>query len=273
MIQLTQNSLLLQGTDGLPMLEDALDLAKRVLQVEHLDTHPDYLFIERKKSAGVEDALPVVEKGNLVPSLADHCVCIIDGIDSFNEVAQNKLLKTFEESNMQILAISYSDRVLSTIKSRLVPMSYTPLSVEEFMKQMGEGSEVLYLLTGGSIGLVKEYEDLVEMFQELYCCVKENRLEGLMPALHMVNEKDKLSIYKTAYMPLVVEFLENLFCQVLTSVVTEQDTNLFPYNGTYERDRAMELYAIASENKKVCKKPWYGKDNFFVFIMELIGGR
>ena len=276
MIKTTEKSLLLKGVDGLQMLDDAFDLAKRVLNVEHLDVHPDYLFIERQKRIGVDDVLPIVNKASLMPSLADHCVCIIDGIDAFTEAAQNKMLKILEESSMQVIAISYSDRVLETIKSRLIPVSYMPMPYEEFKGYVdGEDVETLYMMTRGAIGLVEQCKEVVDMFTNVKECVLKHELKGLMPALHIVNEKDKLSIYKSGYMPMMVEFIEYVFSELFIASVTGKDTSLIRYSSKYSIEVIKEICSITSEHKENCRKQWYTKDNFFYLIasITMIGGK
>lgn len=276
MIKTTDKSLLLQGIEGLSMLDDAFDLAKRVLNVEHLEVHPDYLFIERKKSMGVDDVLPIIDKGSLMPSLAKHCVCIIDGIDSFTEAAQNKVLKVLEESPMQVIAISYSDRVLDTIKSRLIPVSYVPMPYDRFKEEVdGEDVKTLYMMTRGAKGLVEQCTEIIDMFSSVKGCIERHELDGLMPALHIVNEKDKLSIYKTGYMPMMVEFLEYVFSELFIARAMGEDTSLMKCNNTYSIDVLRNICSIISEHKSNCRKQWYDKNNFFYLIasITMIGGK
>ena len=106
------------------LLDYALNKAAEILNTtkDLLSTNPDYLFVdydEGKSSIGVETANIIVGKSLLMPSFGDHQVCVINHMDSMTEAAQNKLLKTLEESSMVVLGVCYEDGILPTVKSRM----------------------------------------------------------------------------------------------------------------------------------------------------------
>lgn len=114
--------LLLYGEGNL--LDNALERATSILGTERdlLSSNPDYLFVdydEGKSSIGVDTATMIVNKAALKPTFGEHQVCVINHMDSMTEAAQNKLLKTLEESSMIVIGVCYDGNVLPTVKSRM----------------------------------------------------------------------------------------------------------------------------------------------------------
>lgn len=86
-----------------------------------LDKNPDLLTVD-KVSLQVADIEKIVESVQLKPMIYDYKVVFITNADTINDTAQNKLLKTLEEPNPQVifvLACSNIDKLLPTIRSRL----------------------------------------------------------------------------------------------------------------------------------------------------------
>lgn len=115
-------SILFYGEGNL--LEHALNKAAQMLNTdrESLSTNPDYLYVdydEGKTSIGVETANEIVNKSALVASFNEYQVCVVNHMDSMTEAAQNKLLKTLEESALIILGVCYENTLLPTVKSRM----------------------------------------------------------------------------------------------------------------------------------------------------------
>ena len=105
-VDMPRSSLILDGREGLPLLEDALTVASRILDtsLERLQYHPDYLYIESEKTLGVEESTEIIAKAKLVPSLSNHTVVVINHFETMTPQAQNKLLKLIED-NAQILVL------------------------------------------------------------------------------------------------------------------------------------------------------------------------
>lgn len=106
------------------LLEHALDKAASLLNTtrDKLSANPDYLFVdydEGKSSIGVESAARIVEKSSLLASFNDFQVCVVNHMESMTQAAQNKILKTLEESAMIVIGVCYEDGILPTVKSRM----------------------------------------------------------------------------------------------------------------------------------------------------------
>lgn len=103
-------------------------------------THPDFKAVvpqgEKLKSIKIEMIREVIGQAQLAPALSRRRVVIIDGADFMNEAAANSLLKTLEEPAGETVFILIAQRqaaILPTILSRVMPVSFSPLSEEELL--------------------------------------------------------------------------------------------------------------------------------------------
>lgn len=86
-----------------------------------LNKNPDLLIID-KPNLQVADIQGLIDNIQLKPMVYKYKVIFITNAEGINEIAQNKLLKTLEEPNPQVvfvLASTTSEKLLPTIKSRL----------------------------------------------------------------------------------------------------------------------------------------------------------
>jgi len=93
-------------------------------QMFNVSTHPDMVIID-KPSIKVEDALTLVNKATTKPIISRKKVFVILNAENMNEIAQNKLLKSLEEPNLDnifILTATKTDKILPTILSRVSKM-------------------------------------------------------------------------------------------------------------------------------------------------------
>lgn len=194
--------LLLNGRAGMPMLADALELSKALLNTDNLDVHPDFLLISSdKKSIGVESAQEVAAMASRRPVVSGVNVCVIDGMDKLTVQAQNKLLLTLENSpNLRIIGISYKGGLLDTVLSRMKMVSYHPLLLEEFVKKFtmdGYSSEeaVLFFYASDGVEAMKSlFENNKDMFREVRNNILSDKRYFLLKTLHLLQEKDKEAV-------------------------------------------------------------------------------
>lgn len=88
--------------------------------------------IERAYS--VKDVRNIVEEYEGVIRVNSEFL-VIEGIGTLSSIGQNSLLKFVEESSLPIILLSYSDKVLRTIRSRMkfVVKSWTPVKSLDFV--------------------------------------------------------------------------------------------------------------------------------------------
>ena len=97
------------------------------------NTHPDILQYPKDKLFTVNDAKDIVIEATKKPMIANCKIIIINNIDNSSEEAQNKLLKILEEPPKNVfffVSTTSFDKVLPTIKSRLIKIEIRPFSKE-----------------------------------------------------------------------------------------------------------------------------------------------
>lgn len=163
------------GTEGIGKLDFAKHIAMELIcgkdeakrKFFEAGSHGDFLFIEAQDDKiKVEDIGEVFTFLSTQPLISKHKVVLIDGAEKLNAIAQNKLLKIIEEPPSYALFILISTRydlLLDTLKSRLIRLSFNPLSKEEIKQYCDmeniEFSEDAAQVSGGSI---KKYLSLIE---------------------------------------------------------------------------------------------------------------
>lgn len=107
-------------------------------------SHPDVSVIQQA-TIKVEDALNIINKLNTKPISANNKVFVVLNIESMNETAQNKLLKSLEEpnpSNIFIFTCSQTDKILPTVLSRLNKIYVPKLTQEDKLLILNEMPEL-----------------------------------------------------------------------------------------------------------------------------------
>ena len=99
----------------------------------------------------------------LKPTISKRKCFIIDDADLMNDSAQNALLKILEEPPTYatiILITSSKERLLGTIKSRVVAIEFSNLKENEIQKILGEDySKEIIQYAAGSVGRAMELAD------------------------------------------------------------------------------------------------------------------
>ena len=141
------------------------------------DSHPDIIVVTNKLYDPSKESLKLsvntirAMKADVYikPYLSERKVYIIPNADSMEAVAQNSLLKVFEEPPEYctiILLVSNSNSLLSTILSRAALIRFQPLETQEveafLIKEKGideASAKTLAVMSDGSIGVALELLD------------------------------------------------------------------------------------------------------------------
>ncbi len=95
--------------------------------------HPDVKFYGESKAVDSETASKIVDESNYSPFESDKKVFVLLSVQSMNESAQNKILKTIEEPPRDtyfILAGTSANKLLPTIMSRVKQIELDEISSE-----------------------------------------------------------------------------------------------------------------------------------------------
>lgn len=270
-------SILLVGNKGLFQEEDARSLAVKILGTtpQKLPSHPDFLHVscEKEKSMGVEVAEMIIRKAAYMPAISEKIVVLISEIDRMPEQAQNKLLKTIEESrHVVVIATAYNNTVLSTIKSRCRVIEYHPLTEQEFsdfcLQHIIPDAATLFYVTNGCPGLIEENADVLLIFKAVSDAITHYNFLNLLSILHLVEENDSGAFY-SKYPSHIRNLLAMMYAQVTEILFRELDNNAVA-RGPVNADKIKKVLSILEDNLAICTTNIYTKNNFFLCIAGII---
>ena len=106
------------------------------------DTHPDLLTPTetKKKSIGADEVRGILSALQSHALESARRVVLLDDADRLTAAAQNSLLKNLEEHPPQthfILTTAYENRVLSTIRSRVITVRIAPMPENSLIRWLG----------------------------------------------------------------------------------------------------------------------------------------
>ncbi len=170
----TRMGILFMGRPGQDLLTRAREVAAQNLSISpsELERSSDFFFVgldESEKTIGVEKADEIIRMSSL-SAIGTGCkVFLIDSMDKMTVAAQNRLLKTLEESSSLIIGTCYEDNLLPTVKSRM---------------QLIRVSE--------KVALPEDVSVLLDRIREV---LAEGCPEKLFVILNLVKEKDSRSFF------------------------------------------------------------------------------
>ena len=130
---------------------------------------PDVTYVTRTKTViGVDDIREQVNQPmSIKPYAGKYRIFLIDEAEKMNEAAQNALLKTLEEPpayGVIVLLCSRAERLLETIRSRVVHLPFLPVGDEEIVAFLMEKYQIpdyrarlAAALAGGSPGMAAAF--------------------------------------------------------------------------------------------------------------------
>lgn len=247
--------------------------------------NPDFLRIgipEDKKVIGVEIVEEVVRKASLLPLVSERNVVLIDDMDKMTEAAQNKLLKTLEDNQHNLLVIGISsggDGILDTIESRMQKVAFHNLNAMDFKgfckeNNIEEYFEVLYAATGGVPGraLLIDTETLA-LFKKISGCIFSEP-KTIFKELRMVKEKGKSNFFTTSkFVKELLCFMEVVYLQMLKCNLKISVANsLLPTKRrSYTNDQLINSIRVINKNLTMMRKNIsYNMNDFFMLVMEIV---
>jgi DNA polymerase-3 subunit delta' len=158
---------LFSGPEGVGKKTLAEEFAKKLLQAQKLENHPDFQLLDMGTSEiTVEGALSFIAKLAFKPFMAGKKVAIINNAENLNTQSSNALLKTLEEpaENSIIILIASAAKLLPTIISRCQVLyfnSFPAASLKEFAKtkNLGYSKDLADLSFGRLSRLLKLADD------------------------------------------------------------------------------------------------------------------
>ncbi len=169
-------------------------------------THPDYYYIEPEGSIKDGQIEKIQKAMSKKPYESRNMVFVIDEAETMTKRAQNRLLKTLEEPNKNIIIILITEnlnRILPTVVSRCMTLKFTPLKDEKtsfylINKYSADhtDAEILAAFSQGRIGMADEMyllgdfrkrrEESIEIAQKMI-----NPDGEIFDLIHILNDKKK----------------------------------------------------------------------------------
>ena len=235
---------LFSGKKGVGKCLLAKEFAKKILNVEKLESSPDYKYIckrEDKKDIVIEQIRKeLVDDVFQVPVSGDKKVYIIDDAESLNVASQNALLKTLEEPPKYVVIILISSNTsafLTTVISRVKTINFNGVDNEILKFHLKSKFDILLTenvvkFVSGSIGqaidIVKN--NLFEKFnqvEKVYNCIKnKDVINALLESSNVKFNENQLFDY--------FEYLLYINMHYSCIKYVERAKSRLKYNGNYD---------------------------------------
>lgn len=178
---------LFQGSEGVGKKTLAVEFAKKILQAENLQNHPDFQLLDAEGEITMEPALDFISRLSLKPFIGEKKVAIINNAHNLNIQSSNSLLKSLEEASPSsvIILVAESRKLLPTIVSRCQVFNFNILNIDDLKSFAGEqkleiSEEKINLSFGQSSRLKRLVEDK-NFYQSQQIAIGEYRELKKMP--------------------------------------------------------------------------------------------
>lgn len=200
------HSYLFVGIEGIGKALFARELSRKILCFQQEETencasciafqsgnHPDFYEIKpENKTIKIEQIRNIQQEISQKPVTSNRKVYVIIDSDAMTKEAQNCLLKTLEEPPEYatiILITSNEAKLLNTIKSRCMKVSFEPISIEQIKQYAMEKlhidiPEQLIEASQGSIGRAIELEKQKETYAQIDELLKKIETQDLITIFH-----------------------------------------------------------------------------------------
>ncbi len=253
------HSYLFMGQDGIGKVMFAREFAKLVLCLSENNgcdicsscikfnsgNNPDYIELEPEGNAiKISQVRKMQEDIYQKPIVSNKKVIIINDSDKMTEEAQNSLLKTLEEPPEYIVIIliaSNENKLLNTIKSRCLKISFSSLSKEEIMDYINKNtvpmpSGNILDACNGSLGMLTKINESLEQYVEIDTVTNKFINGQINNIVEMINQYDVL--YKSK--DIALQLLDYMMGLIYHYISKNEDY----------RTRFLNLIFIIEQSKK-----------------------
>lgn len=238
------HSYLFVGEEGIGKKQIAREFAKMILCLSQekencnqcdscikfiSNNNPDFIEIsEDGNSIKIAQIRELQEKIYQKPIVSSKKVLIIDNSEKMTEEAQNSLLKTLEEPPEYIVIIlitSNENKLLNTIKSRCLKLSFVNIDSKEMLEYIDKNQEIqkpsqsILELCNGSIGRLIKINDNIEEYNQIDVITKD-MISGRIPnVVKLINKYEVL--YKSK--EIIFDLLDYMIAIVYSHIKKNAD--------------------------------------------------
>lgn len=238
------HSYLFVGEEGIGKKQIAREFAKMILCLSQekencnqcdscikfiSNNNPDFIEIsEDGNSIKIAQIRELQEKIYQKPIVSSKKVVIIDNSEKMTEEAQNSLLKTLEEPPEYIVIILITlneNKLLNTIKSRCLKLSFVNIDGKEMLEYIDKNQEIqkpsqsILELCNGSIGRLIKINDNIEEYNQIDVITKD-MISGRIPnVVKLINKYEVL--YKSK--EIIFDLLDYMIAIVYSHIKKNAD--------------------------------------------------
>lgn len=238
------HSYLFVGEEGIGKKQIAREFAKMILCLSQekencnqcdscikfiSNNNPDFIEIsEDGNSIKIAQIRELQEKIYQKPIVSSKKVVIMDNSEKMTEEAQNSLLKTLEEPPEYIVIIlitSNENKLLNTIKSRCLKLSFVNIDGKEMLEYIDKNQEIqkpsqsILELCNGSIGRLIKINDNIEEYNQIDVITKD-MISGRIPnVVKLINKYEVL--YKSK--EIIFDLLDYMIAIVYSHIKKNAD--------------------------------------------------
>ena len=264
------HNIILLGSLGLNLYEEAVEIAESYLNTSALSTHPDFTEINSEEKTIKKDAIDeVLEIASYEASVSKRRVVLINKAERLTESAQNALLKCLEDNSDKVNFILCCDgRLLPTIHSRCETIQIDGLVREAFEPC----DEIAYV---GSKGVPEYYnailsdEKLYEILKSIPECILDRK--KLLALLNGVKEKDDNFFFSAREPWEISAFMNCLKTGIETGIISKRLETKPKAFGEYEGLSMATLYRLNDVVREFMKREEsvLSRNDYFNFLLTL----
>lgn len=211
-----------EGPSGIGKNTMARELAKILLEMEHLSNSPDYIEIKPDGNSIKIAQIRKIQSDILVKPYKSYKIYVFDEAQKMTVEAQNALLKTLEEPPKYaiiILITNNKEALLDTIKSRCEIIKFTPIplrDISNYLITTGVDEKRASLLANFSRGSMQKAielsnsEDFYMMREEIQKYVQTFLSGNLIEIMDIQNSIEKYKDQIISVLDLMINYFRDI---------------------------------------------------------------
>ena len=211
-----------EGPSGIGKNTMAIELAKILLEMEHLSNSPDYIEIKPDGNSIKIAQIRKIQSDILVKPYKSYKIYVFDEAQKMTVEAQNALLKTLEEPPKYaiiILITNNKEALLDTIKSRCEIIKFTPIplrDISNYLITTGVDEKRASLLANFSRGSMQKAielsnsEDFYMMREEIQKYVQTFLSGNLIEIMDIQNSIEKYKDQIINVLDLMINYFRDI---------------------------------------------------------------
>lgn len=211
-----------EGPSGIGKNTMARELAKILLEMEHLSNSPDYIEIKPDGNSIKIAQIRKIQSDILVKPYKSYKIYVFDEAQKMTVEAQNALLKTLEEPPKYaiiILITNNKEALLDTIKSRCEIIKFTPIplrDISNYLITTGVDEKRASLLANFSRGSMQKSielsnsEDFYMMREEIQKYVQTFLSGNLIEIMDIQNSIEKYKDQIISVLDLMINYFRDI---------------------------------------------------------------